>query len=174
VTIGPMTNAALFLCQRPEGARGLRGIACMGGEPHREFREHNVGADPEAAQRVFASGLLHLEATYDVGARVAMSERQVLALRRAGRLGEALFDLIMLWKPHQTWKEWPVLFDVCPLAWLFAPELFRTERRGVRVELADPARRGMAFFSEEGPRLEVTCDVREGDVLDLVLEALLG
>ena len=174
MTIGPMTNAATLLSDSPDAAEKLKGIACMGGEPHRACREHNVSADPEAAQRVFTSGLLRFQASYDVCGRVAMSERHVTAMRdRGSRLCSALFDLIMLWKPHQTTKVWPVVYDACALAWLFAPDLFRTERRSVRVELEDPAGRGMTVFTPDGPELEVTTAVHEEDVLALLTDTIV-
>ena len=65
VTIGPMTNAAALRRGLPDTAKKLKGIVCMGGEPHREYREYNVGSDPEAASEVFRSGLLRFQATFD-------------------------------------------------------------------------------------------------------------
>ena len=56
-TIGPATNAAALLAERPEALEGLAGIVMMGGrrEPANP-REHNFGTNPAAAAAVCNSG----------------------------------------------------------------------------------------------------------------------
>src|SRR3954449_3320794 len=61
VPTGPLTNVALLLARHPDAADNLERIVLMGGAiaegnvtPAAEF---NVWADPEAAARLFASGL---------------------------------------------------------------------------------------------------------------------
>ena len=61
VPTGPLTNIALFLALHPEAAERVERIVLMGGAigegnvtPAAEF---NIWADPEAADRVFSSGL---------------------------------------------------------------------------------------------------------------------
>jgi len=62
VTLGPLTNVALALVQRPEIAAGVARCVVMGGNPCCEGNvtpaaEYNIWCDPEAARIVIRSGL---------------------------------------------------------------------------------------------------------------------
>src|SRR4029079_8524383 len=61
IAIGPLTNVAIFVARHPEAAAALERVVVMGGSiglgnttPAAEF---NIWGDPEAARRVFTSGL---------------------------------------------------------------------------------------------------------------------
>jgi len=62
VTLGPLTNIALALARDPAFARNVGRCVVMGGAPCCEGNvtpaaEYNIWVDPEAARRVFRSGL---------------------------------------------------------------------------------------------------------------------
>ena len=61
VTIGPLTNIALLLTHYPECQFNIRRLVMMGGSAGRgnftPSAEFNIAVDPDAAARVFASGL---------------------------------------------------------------------------------------------------------------------
>lgn len=173
VAIGPLTNVAALIRERPEVAAKLSGIACMAGETHLLRTEYNVICDPEAAHIVFRSGLVRFLGTWDVTRRVAMTGADVDALRRAGApLAQALVEIIGLWHTVETRKRAPVMYDMCPLAWLFAPPLFTTERRAVDVELASPLTRGLTVPLPSGPLIEITTGIEEAVLLRLLMETL--
>src|SRR5919206_2463853 len=97
VATGPLTNVALLLARHPE-ARPER-IVLMGGAiaegnvtPAAEF---NVWADPEAAARVFASGLDVTMVGLDVTHKALVAETHKQALREnGGRIGGLVADLL--------------------------------------------------------------------------------
>jgi inosine-uridine nucleoside N-ribohydrolase len=96
VPTGPLTNVALLLSLHPD-ARPER-IVLMGGAVGEGNRtpaaEFNVWADPEAAHRVFASGLdvtmIGLDATHQALIRPGDAEE----LRAAGRAGTLVAELV--------------------------------------------------------------------------------
>ena len=96
VPTGPLTNVALLLAMHPD-ARPER-IVLMGGSIGEGNRtpaaEFNVWADPEAARRVFASGLDVTMIGLDVTHRALFSEADADALRASGRAGQVAAELI--------------------------------------------------------------------------------
>ena len=89
VPTGPLTNIALLLARHPDVARELERIVLMGGAiaegnvtPAAEF---NIWADPEAAARVFASGLDVTMVGLDVTHQALLTD----AARRAPARGRA-------------------------------------------------------------------------------------
>ena len=96
VPTGPLTNVALLLALEPD-ARPER-IVLMGGSIGEGNRtpaaEFNIWADPEAAKRVFASGIdvtmIGLDVTHQALVRPEHTER----LRAAGRVGTFVAELV--------------------------------------------------------------------------------
>jgi inosine-uridine nucleoside N-ribohydrolase len=95
VPTGPLTNVALMLALHPE-ARPDR-IVLMGGAygignvtPAAEF---NIWADPEAARRVFESGIDVTMIGLDVTHRALMTRDHAETLRGAGKVGRFVAEL---------------------------------------------------------------------------------
>ncbi len=175
VTIGAMTNAARLIERHPGTAAKLKGIAAMAGEPHRMRKEYNIVCDPEAARLVLRSGRVRFLGTWDVTRRATMREQDLAALAAADTArARALRRLIELWRPHDRRKARPVLYDLCPMLWLFAPQLFVTEPLRLDVELEGRLTRGMTVPVGEGPEIAVTTGLDEGAVLATLMETLLG
>jgi inosine-uridine nucleoside N-ribohydrolase len=171
-TIGPMTNAALLIRDHPDVASKLKGIICMGAEPTRSFADFNIRMDPEAADIVFRGGLLKFAGTYDVTRRITMDDADLARLDRAGTdIARLLMECVRLWKPTTT-KPGPIVYDMCPLAWLFAPELFTTESLSLRVELAPPERRGMMAKDNSAPPVATSVDIEAPAVHELLMDTL--
>jgi inosine-uridine nucleoside N-ribohydrolase len=96
VATGPLTNVALLLALAPD-ARPER-IVVMGGSVGEGNRtpaaEFNVWADPEAARRVFGSGIETTMVGLDVTHRAVLSPADVETLRGAGRVGRVVAELL--------------------------------------------------------------------------------
>jgi len=168
VVVGPMTNAAILIRDHPELAAGLKGIACMGGEPTRASVETNIGNDPAAAEIVCRSGLLKFAGTDDVTRRLLVPLPDINRLRATDTpLARALVELHRLWRIQQNTKPGPVGFDVCPLAWLFAPELFTTVAQGWTVDA-----RGITAPSSSAPPIAVSSDMNVVAVHRLLMDTL--
>src|SRR3954453_5294861 len=92
IPIGPLTNIALLLAIHPELKPRIERIVLMGGAyglgnvtPAAEF---NVWADPEAAHRVFTSGLEITMVGLDVTHRAMLSAARAEQLRETGKAGQ--------------------------------------------------------------------------------------
>jgi purine nucleosidase/pyrimidine-specific ribonucleoside hydrolase len=144
VATGPLTNVALLLARHPE-AKPER-IVLMGGAiaegnvtPAAEF---NIWADPEAAQRVFTSGLDVTMVGLDVTHRALVRPEQ---LREAGRIGQVVAELLEFYGGfHHAVYGWDgsPIHDAVAVAHLIDPELLEVERLNVRVDTESELCRG--------------------------------
>ena len=98
VPLGPLTNVALLLAERPEAADRIERIVLMGGAiaegnmtPSAEF---NIWVDPEAAAYVFESGLDVTMVGLDVTNRAVLTPEHADRLRPQGRVGEAVAAML--------------------------------------------------------------------------------
>ena len=145
VPVAPLTNIALAL---ERGVRPAR-IVLMGGAigegnmtPVAEF---NIWADPEAAARVFASGLDVTMIGLDVTHRALLTPAWAERFRSAGRVGTFVAELVEFFKQYHRrtygWDGAPI-HDAVALAHAFRPGIVRTEHVNVEVELESELNRG--------------------------------
>jgi inosine-uridine nucleoside N-ribohydrolase len=147
VATGPLTNVA-HLLDRFDGDNVER-IVLMGGAiaegnttPAAEF---NIWADPEAAARVFGSGLdvtmIGLDVTHRAVTTPAVQER----LRAAGTVGVFVADLIDFFSVYHRdtygWDGAPI-HDAVAVAHVLRQGLVTTLRRNVEIELVSELCRG--------------------------------
>jgi inosine-uridine nucleoside N-ribohydrolase len=96
VPTGPLTNIALLLATEPD-ARPER-IVLMGGSVGEGNRtpaaEFNIWADPEAARRVFESGIDVTMIGLDVTHRAYVTDEETESLRGTGRVGKIAAELL--------------------------------------------------------------------------------
>jgi pyrimidine-specific ribonucleoside hydrolase len=96
VATGPLTNVALLLALHPDAPPER--IVLMGGAVGEGNRtpaaEFNVWADPEAARRVFTSGLDVTMLGLDVTHQAIIRPEQADELRAAGRAGTFVAELV--------------------------------------------------------------------------------
>jgi inosine-uridine nucleoside N-ribohydrolase len=147
VATGPLTNVALLLARHPH-ARPER-IVLMGGAiaegnvtPAAEF---NIWADPEAAARVFASGLDVTMVGLDVTHRALVASAHTEELRRAGRVGEVVAELLDFYgvfhREVYGFDGSPV-HDAVAVAHVIDPTLLATAHMNVQVDLESQLCRG--------------------------------
>ncbi len=147
VAVGPLTNVALMLARSPE-AKPER-IVLMGGSialgnvtPAAEF---NIWADPEAAARVFESGLDVTMIGLDVTHEALMTKTDADDLRATGRTGTLVAEL---WEFYNRFHSQTYGFDGSPihdavaLAHVFRPDLVETAHRHVEIECGSDLTRG--------------------------------
>jgi inosine-uridine nucleoside N-ribohydrolase len=96
VATGPLTNVALLLAVDPD-ARPDR-IVLMGGAIGEGNRtpaaEFNVWCDPEAARRVFSSGVDVTMVGLDVTHQAVLTDTEKAELRSSGRVGTFVAELV--------------------------------------------------------------------------------
>jgi len=156
VATGPLTNIALLLALHPD-ARPSR-IVLMGGAigegnvtPAAEF---NIWADPEAARRVFESGLdvtmIGLDVTHQAVIRPQHSER----LRSSGRVGAMVAELVDFYGRFHG-RSYPELggspmHDPVALAHVTTPGLVEVGEFAVTVDCSWDLGRGRTNVDRRG------------------------
>jgi inosine-uridine nucleoside N-ribohydrolase len=147
VAVGPLTNVALLLALRPE-ARPDR-IVLMGGAiaegnitPAAEF---NIWADPEAAARVFASGIDVTMVGLDVTHKALLTPAHADELRSAGRAGKLVAELFDFYHGfHRRTYGLPgsPVHDALALAYVLEPDLLEVRRLHVTIDCESRLSRG--------------------------------
>ena len=101
--------------------------------------EFNIWVDPEAAARVFASGLDVTMIGLDITHRALMTAEHAERLRAAGRVGTLVAELWAFYhRFHSRVYDFPgtPVHDALAVAYVIRPELVRTEHRHVAIECA--------------------------------------
>ncbi|MGY5958514.1 ribonucleoside hydrolase RihC [Kosakonia sp. BK9b] len=137
VTIGPLTNVALLLSHYPECLFNIRRLVMMGGSagrgnvtPNAEF---NIAVDPEAAARVFNSGLEIVMCGLDVTNKATLTAEFLATLPGLNRTGAMLHALFSHYRSGSM-TTWLRMHDLCAIAWLARPDLFTLKPCFVAVE----------------------------------------
>jgi inosine-uridine nucleoside N-ribohydrolase len=149
VPTGPLTNVALLLARHPDVTANLERIVLMGGAvaegnvtPAAEF---NIWADPEAAARVFASGLDVTMVGLDATHKALLTGAHAQRLRAAGRTGTLVADLHGFYarfhRERYGWDGAPV-HDAMALAHVVVPGLVTTVERNVEIDCESQLCRG--------------------------------
>lgn len=183
VPTGPLTNIALLLALEPD-ARPER-IVLMGGSigegnvtPAAEF---NIWADPEAARRVFDSGIDVTMAGLDVTHKALMTPEHAERLRRGGRVGTLVAELYDFYSRFHR-ERYPELggspiHDAVAVAHVIDPGLMTTQHVGARVDCSWGYGRGRTEVSLRGrqpwePNAHVGTDIDSEAFLELLIERL--
>jgi inosine-uridine nucleoside N-ribohydrolase len=182
VPTGPLTNVALLLTLHPD-ARPER-IVLMGGAvgegnvtPAAEF---NVWADPEAASRVFQSGIPVTMIGLDVTHKALITRDHTERLRGSGRVGRMAAELLDFYQRFHG-RHYPEfgggspMHDPVAVAQVFRPEIVETRPAYVEVDCGWEQGRGrtnahLRGRSEHEPNAEVGVDVDAEAFAELLLE----
>jgi inosine-uridine nucleoside N-ribohydrolase len=184
VPTGPLTNIGLFLARHPQAAAGVQRIVLMGGAigegnvtPAAEF---NIWCDPEAADRVFSSGLDVTMIGLDVTHKALVGPAHAEQLRGSGRVGQVVAELLEFYgRFHRETYGWDgsPIHDAVALAHAFRPDLVETVRTGVRVDCDGELGRGRTNADLRGrmgwePNAEVGVDIDADGFVALLLERI--
>ncbi|MBS4179433.1 nucleoside hydrolase [Lederbergia citrea] len=138
---GPLTNIGLALTKAPEIKNNIEEIVLMGGGTFGNWTptaEFNIWADPEAAKKVFDSGLpiavMGLDITHQALATKEVIEQvNQIDNKVANIVGELLVFFASTYKEMFDFDGAPV-HDVLTVAYLVAPELFKMKDVNITVE----------------------------------------
>ena len=184
VPIGPLTNVAGLIERCPEAAGQIGRIVLMGGAiaegnvtPAAEF---NIWADPEAAARVFSSGLDVTMIGLDVTHRALVLPEHADRLRASGRTGAFVADLFTFYhRFHAETYDFPgsPVHDAVAVAFVARPDLVETVHRNVVVETESELCRGRTIVdlwrrTDREPNCAVGVDIDSEAFLELLVERL--
>jgi inosine-uridine nucleoside N-ribohydrolase len=193
LAIGPLTNIALALMKDPGlpakishvymigGAYGLNEFAfrrATGGNPVSEW---NIYVDPEAAQRVLASGLSITALGLEVGTHPALELRpeDIERLSKSGT-PEARFLLdVAAYASERGFGSYCGLIDSMAVATALDPSIVTTRRHRVAVETTGTVTLGQTviddrehFRWEHLPLLDIAATADHGRMLTMLIDAL--
>ncbi|ELY4221947.1 ribonucleoside hydrolase RihC [Cronobacter sakazakii] len=153
VTIGPLTNIALLLTYYPACKAKIKRLVMMGGSagrgnftPNAEF---NIAIDPEAAARVFDSGIEIVMCGLDVTNQAVLTPDYLAALPSLNRTGKMLHALFSHYRSGSMTTGLR-MHDLCAIAWLVKPELFTLTPCFVAVETRGDYTAGTTVVDIEG------------------------
>jgi inosine-uridine nucleoside N-ribohydrolase len=184
IPTGPLTNIGLLLARHPKVADRVDRIVLMGGAiaegnvtPAAEF---NIWADPEAAARVFTSGIdvtmVGLDVTHKALFRPADSER-LAATGRTGRLVAELFAFYQQFHSEQYGWDGSPVHDAVAVAHVIRDDLVTTVDRGVVIDCGGELSRGRTYVDLWGrarwePNAHVSVDIDAQGFVDFLVERL--
>jgi inosine-uridine nucleoside N-ribohydrolase len=184
IPTGPLTNIAMLLQHHPDVVYDIERIVLMGGSiaegnitPAAEF---NIWVDPEAAARVFSSGLDVTMVGLDVTHRALMTAAHAERLRESGRVGAMVAELWAFYHRYHSrvyeFQGTPV-HDALAVAHVIRGDLMRTAHRNVEIECASELCRGRTVvdlwqISGREPNAHVGVEVEGDAFLDLLVERI--
>lgn len=186
VATGPLTNVALLLAGHGALMAKIERIVIMGGAvmlgnwtPAAEF---NIFVDPEAAERVFKSGIPLTMAGLDVTHQAQVMDEDIDRIRQLNNpvadVVAGLLDFFMLYHRQERWGfQGAPLHDPCTIAWLLAPELFTSIERWVGIETRGEYTQGMTvvdYYELTGnkPNANVLMGINRQGFIDLLVERI--
>jgi inosine-uridine nucleoside N-ribohydrolase len=184
VPTGPLTNVALLLATHPEAAERVERIVLMGGSiaegnvtPAAEF---NIWADPEAAARVFASGLDVTMIGLDVTHKALMRPEHAERLRESGQTGTMvaeLFDFFSQFHRRVYGFEGAPIHDAVAVAHVARPGLVETVDCHVAVDCESQLCRGRTVVdiwlrTSNEPNAKVGVGIDAEAFLELLVERI--
>ena len=144
VATGPLTNVALFAARHPRAAAALARVVIMGGSiglgnvtPAAEF---NIWADPDAARRVFTSGLDVTMVGLDVTHQALLSPVENEDLRGCGRAGRLTAELVDFYRRSHPHMPGTPIHDAVAVAQVVRPELLSLAHCHVEVDCGQVSR----------------------------------
>jgi inosine-uridine nucleoside N-ribohydrolase len=182
VATAPLTNVALLLAGH-EQARPER-IVLMGGAiaegnvtPAAEF---NIWADPEAAARVFSSGIDVTMVGLDVTHQALLTDEHAMRLRENGRVGNVVADLLDFYSVFHKQVygfEGSPIHDAVAVAQVIRPDLLELRELNVEIDCESELCRGRTVVdvwkrTGREPNAHVAVGIDADGFIELLLERL--
>jgi inosine-uridine nucleoside N-ribohydrolase len=183
--LGPLTNIALLLALYPEAANRIDRLVLMGGAicegNQTASAEFNIWIDPEAAHRVFGSGLDITMVGLDVTNRAVLTHGDADELRSSGPVGSAaagMLDFYLDFYEGAYEHGGAPIHDALAVAYVLQPEILRTMARRVEIDLTGICRGRTVVDMRRRTRLpepnaQVAVDVDVAAFRTLLVERLM-
>ncbi len=140
ITVGPMTNLALAIRLYPEIVEQIDEVIIMGGAMGQGNRtasaEYNVFADPHAANIVFNSQVSLVMLGLDVTERTKPGEYERKFFQNINHpAAQVTLEFMDFFKKQMNREHDMALHDACAVAYALNPNIFKTRKMHVDVEL---------------------------------------
>jgi inosine-uridine nucleoside N-ribohydrolase len=184
VPVGPLTNIGLLLAKHHGIEERIGRIVLMGGAiaegnvtPAAEF---NIWADPEAAHRVFTSGVDLSMVGLDVTHKALLKPDKVGELREGSRVGTLVGELYDFYHGHHErmygWEGSPV-HDALAVAHVVRDDFLTTKHLHVQVDIGPEPGRGRTYVdlwqrTGNEPNAHVGVDVDGPAFIDVLVDRL--
>lgn len=190
VATGPLTNIAALLFAHPEVKPAIKEISWMGGSAvggnMSTTAEFNAYVDPHAVEFVFRSGIPIIMSGLDVTHKAYITRDEMTALSHLGTPFAAKVAEMMnfyTFTQSQTpfyapgFEEQIRIHDICAVACLVAPEIFKGDDYFVEVELNGVLTQGTTvvdYVNKTGktPNVHVLHTVDRQAFIDLFFDAI--
>jgi inosine-uridine nucleoside N-ribohydrolase len=172
VPTGPLTNVALSLLKEPKLAEKLERIVLMGGAVHNSnitpAAEFNIFVDPEAAKIVFGCGAPIVMVGLDVTNKALLSFQDIDEMDSwKGKVSRVVAPLLRFFaQANRDIFGFPgaPIHDALAVAHLVRPEVIKTQRLNVEIEIHGEYTRGRTVvdvygISRRKPNAEVALEV---------------
>mgnify|MGYP001158091463 CR=1 FL=1 len=157
VTLGPLTNIALAISEKPEIVHQIKRCFIMGGTSDNignvtPFSEFNMWVDPEAADIVFRSCLRKVMIGWDISRKYAViNDEEAQILRSLGtekaRVAVDSQKVLRQFCEQETGIDGFDLPDPIAMSVVFSDEaVIRSIASSVRISLEDGSKRGMTII----------------------------
>lgn len=179
LALGPLTNIARLVLDRPSSARRIGRVIAMGGAVHERGNvgprsEFNMAADPEAAAIVLRAGLDLTLIPLDVTRKVRATRADTAVLKAAGTHAAIISgELIEAYFQRGGGRESRPLHDPCVMLQAIEPGLFGTETLALTVDTGDgPDAGALVPDGKGGAPVDVAMTVDAAGALQMLLERL--
>ncbi|MFP4210793.1 MAG: nucleoside hydrolase [Alkalispirochaeta sp.] len=151
VTLGPLTNLALLLLERPEIARNVKGVVAMGGNLYvpgnaSPAAEANTLNDPESADLVLQAPwpvtMCGLDVTHTITMTPADLDRIAGIDTPEGRHLARILPFYHAFYATHVGSNGIYVHDSTTISWLRHPDAFTVEKLPLTVETGDGVGRG--------------------------------
>ena len=151
IATGPLTNIAAAINKQPKIVERVKELSIMGGSvtygnwtPAAEF---NIYVDPEAAYRVFNSGLHIKMSGINLTRQCCLNSTHVEKFREIGTKAANLAADLTEFFIDATVKSASLtganMHDACAVAWIIDPQLIKSADMHIDIELKGELTRGM-------------------------------
>lgn len=151
IATGPLTNIACAIHREPRIVERVKELSIMGGSvtfgnwtPTAEF---NIFVDPEAAYKVFHSGIHVKMSGLNLTRQCCLTAEHVAEFRKIGTKAANLAADLTEFFIDSTVKSAKLtganMHDACAVAWLIDPNLIKSAEMHIDIELKGELTRGM-------------------------------
>jgi purine nucleosidase len=189
LVLGPQTNIALATLIEPNFTQAVKRVVFMGGIISgpgnvRPLSTANINNDAEAAHIVFHAGYPIVMVGQDVTRYIRMLPSHWIRLRDGNTDVTQFLEKISKFYMHKYDEFEPTrdghpFHDMAVIAFLLRPDLFKTEKIYVTVEMNGHVTRGQTVAdrrerSTEIPQMDVCIEADANPIYDLFIDTIIG